>query len=120
MDPSPVVHTWILVPADQPGLEHRARRVVRRAERQVLLRTHPGANPPGTSVGIGFEYRWSSPQVGFVAWFGDLSAVEVGLLETWLAGEPVDLDGLPAPLEARITASSGARVPDGPPSPAGR
>ena len=111
----PAPRGWVLVPADEPGLLHRVRRVVQNSQDLVLVRLEPrAATPAGASLGVGLEFAWSTPRLGRLTWFGDLSAADVGLVEQWLAGPAPNLAHPPAALHHRIAAAPRGATRAGP------
>lgn len=108
----PTPRGWVLVPAGEPGLLHRARAVVRNSRDLVLVALDPGvATPDRACLAVGVEFSWTTPRLGCLAWFRDLTAPETAAALEWIAGPVAELAAVPAALHHRTAAvqPTGAR-----------
>ena len=109
--PVPTLRGWVLVPAGEPGLLHRARVVVRNSRNLVLVALDPGtAVPDGACLAVGVEFTWSAPRPGCLTWFRDLTAREAAVVLEWIAGPVAELTAVPAALDHRVAAVQPAGV----------
>ncbi|MFD0481665.1 hypothetical protein ACFQ46_03585 [Kineococcus sp. GCM10028916] len=110
--PVPAPRGWVLVPAGEPGLLHRARAVVRNSRNLVLVALDPGvATPARACLAVGVEFAWTAPRPGCLTWFRDLTAHETAAALDWIAGPVTELTAVPAALHRRVAAvqPAGAR-----------
>lgn len=97
---------WVLVPATEPGLLHRARSVVRASRDLVLVALDPGVGTPAHAcLGVGVEFPWSSPRPARLVWLRDLTATETAAALAWIGGPLQGLADPPAALRHRIAAT---------------
>ncbi|PRY12171.1 hypothetical protein [Kineococcus rhizosphaerae] len=117
--PPPSLRGWVLVPAGEPGLLHRARSVVRTSRDLVLVSLDPAAATPARArLGVGLELPWTAPRPGRLVWFGDLTALETAAVLEWIAGPVAGLATVPAALRHRVTVVQPAAIhPQGQPRP---
>ncbi|WP_041292005.1 hypothetical protein [Kineococcus radiotolerans] len=102
---------WVLVPASEPGLLHRARHVVRRSRDLVLVALDPGATAPAHAcLGVGVEFARSAPRPGRLVWLRDLTATETAAALEWIGGPLAGLGDPPAALRHRVAATQPAGV----------
>lgn len=110
---------WVLVPAGEPGLLHRARSVVRTSRDLVLVSLDPTAVTPARArLGVGLEFSWTAPRPGRLAWFSDLTALEIAAALEWIGGPVAGLATVPAELRHRVAGVQQVGIhPQGQPRP---